>query len=119
MSRCGDRPCAECHGQTGLKPCLRRSRRTDVGTDRDVHPDITRNARKHRTEDEANGWNDAKENRHKHRNSNADDGDGPILTAKIGLCAFLNSRGDFLHFFIASRGAQHLAAGYKTVHDGK
>jgi len=31
----------------------------------------------------------------------------------------LNSRSDFLHFVIASRRTQHLAAGYKTVHNGQ
>jgi len=41
------------------------------------------------------------------------------LATEVCLRAFLNGRSDFLHFFIASRCAQHLAAGYKTVHNGK
>ncbi len=38
---------------------------------------------------------------------------------EIGLRAFLNGGGDFLHLFIAGAGAEHLPAGDEAVHDGK
>ncbi len=50
---------------------------------------------------------------------NADDGDGGVLTLQIGLRAFLNGAGDFLHFFVAGASAENLSAGDDAVDDGK
>ncbi len=45
----------------------------------------------------------------------ADDGDGAILAAQIGLGAFLDGAGDFLHLGIARRRTQHLARGEQAI----
>ena len=115
----GDRTRTERHGQASLQAGLRSSCRTHVRTHRDVHPDITGNTGKHGADDEADGRNDAQERGNKHSNDHTNNGDGAILAAQIGLCAFLNGSCDFLHFFIACRGAQHLAAGDEAVDYGQ
>ena len=44
---------------------------------------------------------------------------GKILTAEIGLRAFLDGGGDFLHFFVTGRASQHLTAGDEAIDDGQ
>jgi hypothetical protein len=50
--------------------------------------------------------------------TNADNGDGGVLPLQIGLRAFLDGGGDFLHSGIARRRTEHLAAGHEAVDDG-
>src|SRR3546814_517733 len=49
----------------------------------------------------------------------ANDRDGAVLAFQIGLRAFLYRRGDFLHFFITGRGAEHLAGGNESIEHGQ
>src|SRR3546814_14427844 len=48
----------------------------------------------------------------------ADDGDVAILAAQIGLGAFLDSAGNFLHLLIPRRCAEHLPRGNEAIEHG-
>src|SRR3546814_18376330 len=60
----------------------------------------------------------ASDRREDDRDDHADDGDGGVLAAEIGLRAFLDGGGDVLHLLVASGRAQHLLACDETVDDG-
>ena len=55
------------------------------------------------------------EHPHQHRDDHADHGDGGVLALEVGLRAFLDGGGDFLHLGGAGRRAEHLAAGDEAV----
>src|SRR3546814_3700048 len=61
----------------------------------------------------------ASDRREDDRDDHADDGDGGVLAAEIGLRAFLDGGGDVLHLLVARGRAQHLLACDETVDDGK
>ena len=88
---------------------------TDIGANRNVHADIAGNAGKNRAKQEAGCGNGTQKYEDQNRDDNADHGDRTILAVQIGLCAFLDSAGNGLHFFVASRCIEHLAAGYEAV----
>ena len=115
----GDRPCTKGEGKTLLQPALCGGSGTHVGAHRDVHPDEAGDTRKDRADDEADCRHGAQKQEHQHGDADADDTDGRVLALEIGLRAFLDCAGDFLHLFIAGTGAQYLAAGDEAVHDGQ
>jgi hypothetical protein len=114
----GYRAGAERHGQPALQRGACGFRSTDVGADRDVHADIAGDARQNRADDEADGGDRAEREEQDDGDNDADDRDGGVLAAEIGLCAFLNGGGDVLHLGIAGRRAQHLLAGDETIDHG-
>jgi hypothetical protein len=106
-----------------VRPCCRRALRggggADVGAHRDVHADEARDARQDRADDEADHRNDAERHAHQHGDDDADDGDGGVLALEIGLRAFLDGAGDFLHPLIARARAQDLLAGDEAIDNGQ
>ena len=115
----GDRTGAEGEGQALLQPGLGRGGGADVRAHRDVHPDEAGRARQHGTQHEAGGRNCAEGGENDDGHHDANDGDGGILTLQIGLCAFLNSRGNFLHLGVTRRCSKHLIAGEGAVYHGR
>ena len=59
------------------------------------------------------------EHEYQYRYDHADERDGGVLPFEIGLRAFLDCAGDFLHSLVAGACAKHLAAGDEAVHDGQ
>ncbi len=115
----GDRARTEGQRQALLKPALRGSGGTHVGAHRNVHADEAGDTRQDRPDHEADRRHDAEEGEDQHRYRDADHADRRILAFQIGLCAFLDCAGDFLHSFVAGACAKHLAAGHEAVHDGQ
>ena len=115
----GDGAGAEGEGEPLLQTALRGGGGADVGADRDVHPDEASDAREDRTDNEADHRNDAEKDPDQNGDDDADDGDGGVLALEIGLCAFLDGAGDFLHSLIARARAQDLAAGDEAIDDGQ
>jgi hypothetical protein len=110
-----DRARAERGGEPALERAARRLRRANIGAHRDVHADIARHARQHGAEQEAHGRYAAQGGEHDHGDDHADDGDGGILPAQIGLGALLDGRRDVLHLGVARRLTQHLAGGEGAI----
>ena len=53
------------------------------------------------------------------KDDDADNGDRRVLAGEIGLRAFLDGRGDFLHARGAGIGGEHGARGDDAVNDGE
>src|SRR3546814_19993235 len=84
----------------------------------DVHAEEAGYAREDRAQRKADGGRRDGEHRYDRGDDHADDGDRPVLAAVIGLSAFLNGAGDFLHLFIAGRSGKNRTAGEKAVKHG-
>ena len=65
------------------------------------------------------GTQAAEEEEDDRSDDDADDGDGRVLTAKVGAGAFLDRGRDLDHALVAGRHAKHLAAGDDPVEHGK
>ena len=46
-------------------------------------------------------------------------GDGRVLAGEIGLRAFLNGGGDFLHAGVSRTRCEQRAGGQRSIHNGK
>ncbi len=114
-----DGTCAEGDGEALLQALFGGSCGPYVRTHRDVHPDIAGNARQNRADHKTDRRDVTQRDADDHCSNHTDDADGGVLAVQIGLCAFLNCACNFLHFFIASARAEHLAAGDEAIHDGK
>ncbi len=97
----GDGAGAEGQRQALLQALGSGCRGAHVGAHRDVHADIAGNARQDCPDQEADGAGNAEEIADQHGDDHADHGDGAVLATEIGLSAFLDGAGDFLHLFIA------------------
>ncbi len=102
-------------------PCGFRG--ADIGAHRDVHADIARDARQHRAQAEA-GRRDRRshpieEDPDKGQHDDADDCNGAVLPAEIGLRAFLDCGGDVLHLLVAGGRLEHLTAGNQAIEHGE
>ncbi len=115
----GDGARAEGEGEPLLEPALCGGGGAHVRAHRDVHPDEARYARQDGADDETDHRNDAEEHAHEYGHADADDGDGGVLALEIGLRAFLDGGGDFLHSLIAGARIEHLAAGDEAVNHGE
>lgn len=82
-------------------------RSAHVGANRHVHADEAGGAGQHGADQEADGDKDAEEVSQQREDDDADNGDGRVLTAQIGLRAFSDRGRDFLHAGIAGIGAEH------------
>ncbi len=76
-----------------------------IGAHRDVHADEAGGARQHRADQEADGDQPAEREAEDDEDHDADDGDGGVLAVEIGLRAFVDGGGDFLHARVAGVGA--------------
>ncbi len=115
----GDRTGPEGQRQPLLQTLLGGSGGADVGADRDVHPDEACRARKHRADQKANRGNVAQSSEDDRCDNNPYDPDGGVLALQVGVCAFLDCGGDFLHAFVACRASENLATGDEAVDDGQ
>ncbi len=85
----------------------RRLRGADVGAHRDVHADEAGRARQDCADQEADRDPDAEEVNQQREDDDADDGDGHVLAAQIGLRALGDRGRDLLHAIGARVGTQH------------
>ncbi len=117
----GDRAAAEGDVQRRVQSQRGGLRGTHVGAHRHVHADEAGGTRQDRAEHEADRGPDAQLRHHGNhdRQHDADDGDGPILTAQVRLRALLNRCGDFLHPRIARGLLQNPGSRQCTEHHGR
>ena len=88
---------------------------TDVGLYRDLHPDIAGCARQDCADQEADrGLPVHEKDGDQHGDDGADDGDRAVLAVEVGVGAFLNRLGDFLHL-CAAGGQRHEPLGGKNA----
>ena len=85
----------------------RRLRGADVGAHRDVHADEAGSARQDRADGKAGGDQPAEEISDDQEDHDADDADRRVLALEIGLRAFRDCGGDFLHPRVAGIGLHH------------
>ena len=103
---------------------LRSRSGADVRTHRNVHADKPGSTRKDRAEQESCCRNRSAAARHVEKDEDqdgnhcADHRNRAILAAKIGLRAFLNGGGNFLHLGVAGRCPQHLTACDEAIDNG-
>jgi hypothetical protein len=95
----------------------RRFGGSHVGAHRNIHADVAGGARQHRADDEADSGRCAKENPDGGGKDYADDANRGVLTVQVGLRAFLNGRGNFLHAVVARRLGQNPLAHDPAVGD--
>ncbi len=115
----GDGTGAEGEAQPGGEALGRCLRRAHIGAHRDVHADIARGTRQHGADGEADGLRDAEQEGEQEEDGDADNGDGGVLAGEIGLGAFLDGGGDFLHARRAGIGGENRFRGYESVDNGE
>ena len=93
----GDGAGAEGRGEAALQARAGGFGGADVGAHRDVHADIAGHARQDGSGHEANGGDWSQEEEDEHGDDHADDADGGVLPAEIGLRALLDGGGDVDH----------------------
>ncbi len=93
----GDRAGLEGDVEAARQRLRRGLRGAHIGADRHVHADEAGGARQDRADQEANGGLAPQQEAQRHADHHADDPDGEILPLQIGLGAFGDRRGDFLH----------------------
>ena len=76
-----------------------------------MHADEAGGARKHCADQKADRGVPESSNQAAEEDDDADDGDGHVLTCQIGLRAFTDRAGDFLHARIALVGREHRFGG--------
>ena len=84
-----------------------RLRRAHVGANRNVHADVAGSARQYGTNHEADCRLCPEKYQDQHSKYRADDTDRRVLAVEVGLSAFLNCRGNFLHAVVARRLRQN------------
>ena len=115
----GDGAALEGHVQRRRDTATSRFSRAHVGADRNVHADETGCARKHGTDQEADGRRPA-QLRHKaddQEHQAANNGDSLVLPGEIGRSPLLNRLGNFLHALVTRRHAENLGTGYPAVNN--
>ncbi len=115
----GDRARLEGDVEAAGERFRRRLRGADIGAHRDVHADEAGRAGEQRAEQEAEGHPPAEQDDEQHEDDAADIGDGRVLALEIGLRAFGDGVGDFLHPLRAGVGGEQLLRGLHPVDDGQ
>ena len=82
-------------------------RRAHVGAHRDVHADVAGKAGQHGADEEADGDEIAEQDPGEDEDDGADHGDRRILAVEVGLGAFADGAGDFLHARVAGVSGHH------------
>jgi hypothetical protein len=114
----GDGAGAEGQAQPLLQAFGGRLRGPHVGPHRDQHPGEARQPREHGADEEARGRKRSDQQAHGDEDHHPDDGDGGVLPPQIGLCAFLDGGGDFLHARAAGRSLEQHAGLHGAVQHG-
>ena len=115
----GDRAGLERDVEAAAEGLGRRLGGADVGADRDVHADEAGHAGQDRTDGEADGDPDAKEVGDDDEEDDTDDRDRDVLPPEIGLRAFGDRAGDFLHALGAGVALHHVVDGPEAIGDRK
>ena len=95
----------------------RRLRGADIGPDRNVHADEAGGARQDRADREADRDPDAEEVGDEDEQHDADDRDGDVLPAQIGLGALGDRARDLLHALRAGVALHHVVDGPQAIGD--
>ena len=114
----GNRTGIKRHSQAFLEAFTSGLRSTDVGANRDVHPNKAGRTRQHSAKDETDRRQRPEEHTDQNRNDDANNGDSAILAGQIGASAFLDSGCNFLHPRCAGRCSKHRAACYNSIKHG-
>ena len=115
----GDRTGLEGHVEAAAEGLGRGLGGADVGADRHVHADEAGHARQDRADGEADGDPDAEEIGDDDEEDDTDDRDRDVLPAEIGLRAFGDRAGDFLHALRTGVPLHHIADGPEAIGDRK
>ena len=91
----------------------------EIGADRHVHADKAGQARQHGPDQEPDRHQPGQEQAEPHEDHDADDGDGQVLAAEIGLRALGDRARDLLHPQAADVGGQHLPDRHHAVGHGE
>ena len=114
----GDGAAAEGDLQGGIQSVVGGLRGAHVGAHRDVHADVAGQPGEHRADGEADGGGYTDEDPDDHQQHDPGHADGGVLPVQVGLGAFLNCGGDFLHAVVAGglgRGSIESTARHRPV----
>ena len=117
----GDRAALEADVQRGIQAQRRRLRGTHVGAHRDEHADEAGSAGQDRADRETDRGRPAigQQEADEEEQDDADQADRLVLATQVGAGAFLDGRGDLLHFFVAGRLGHDPARRNQPVNDGE
>ena len=115
----GDRARLEGDVEAAGQRFRRRLRGAHIGAHGDVHADEAGGAGQQRAEQEAEGHPPAEQDHKQHENAAADIGDGRVLALQIGLRAFGDGAGDFLHLLRAGVRGEQFLRGLHPVDNGQ
>ena len=111
------RPGAEGDVETARQRIRRGLGGAHIGANRNVHADEARGAGKNRADEKAERHEPTEQNPQQNEHDDSDACDGRVLAAQIGLRAFGDRGGDFLHSLGARRRRQELADRVSAVDD--
>ena len=114
----GDGPPAEGDGEGLVDPVAGGFGGSDVCAHGDIHSDVSGGGGKDGADGESDGGGPVEEGPDGGEEHDAHDGDGAILTVKVGGGALLHGGGDLPHAVVSVRQGENPAGGNRPVNNG-